>query len=653
MVLAHRKIGNKTVVILLKKNTVPLALVARSVNSFKNYYMKKKQKDIIDYLNSLEKQAVAFRRRSFTYNTFVSEFGTDFSVETPIGTVFIDYEQFEKIKTKGRDRYFGLIKPTLEKPVLIIEHNGNQLFVKSFIDKKRGIIYFFSVTKNKDGEILVVSNHEKTKSGLKNKLKEGDVRYISSLEGLGSIFPKDKADVRPKEYITISYGIPLTFANIKKKNNKSQIKMEKKLENTVVNADNEKQASKVSGINKKTKKPEKTKVSEKSKDKKDETKTTKPKYKVEDVATEIRFIKRYTLLHGKVKTKKQILTLLASLQNAILKKQIRKTSPFAKEIDHIQDELISLLSFYGKSEDSVIEIEIDKKSLEKYKSIANSEKVMTAVRLIARYNRLAGKQNVKRKADTLLKSIKNALDKGKIDNYKENIKQIHDSLENYVCGKTEVPEIDEATLNGLKDLIKKKSTKLNNPIHRNKTSAVINSTEFAKLKFTPLLFTGKWAKLIGNPAKPFVMMSYSLPGQGKTSLNIQFAAYLAKEQNKKVLYISDEEKKGYTLQEKIKRFNAVDKNLFLSDRLIDNYKDYDFVIFDSVNSLKLSPEDLKDINSNNPETSFIYVFQTTKDGKFRGSQEFEHDVDVSIELHGGKATTKKTRFGGNGTIKVY
>ncbi len=379
---------------------------------------------------------------------------------------------------------------------------------------------------------------------------------------------------------------------------------------------------------------------------KNQTKNKPQPKKVENIGIDIKFIKRYTLLHNKTKTKKQILTLLASLQNAILKKQIRKTSPFAKEIEHIQDELIDLLGFYGKSEDSVIQIEIDNKTLEKYKLIANSEKVMPAIRYITRYNRLQGKKDVKRKAEKLLKDITNALKKDKIHYYKNKIKEVQKSLKEYVCNDIEILEIEEAELNGVK-----KKTKI---IKSNKQQTpVISSTEFAQVKFTPLHFTGKWAKLIGYPAKPFLMMSYSLPGQGKTSLNIQFAAYLAKTLNKKVLYISDEEKKGYTLQEKIKRFNAIDKNLFLSDKLLKDYKDYDFVIFDSVNSLKLTPDDLKEINKKNHLTSFIYIFQTTKDGKFRGSQEFEHDVDVSIELHNGIATTKKSRFGGNGQIKIY
>ena len=49
----------------------------------------------------------------------------------------------------------------------------------------------------------------------------------------------------------------------------------------------------------------------------------------------------------------------------------------------------------------------------------------------------------------------------------------------------------------------------------------------------------------------------------------------------------------------------------------------------------------------------MYVFQATKDGNFKGSNEFAHDVDVVIEVDNGIAFTEKSRFGGNGEIKVY
>ncbi len=414
---------------------------------------------------------------------------------------------------------------------------------------------------------------------------------------------------------------------------------------------------KVSRASKKVEKPKNTNVSEKTKkvEKKPTEKKSKPKKhtksktknkpvpkKVEDLTIEIRLIKRYTLLNGKVKSKKQILIFLASLQTAILKKQIRKTSPFAKEIDHIQDELISLLNFFGKNDDSIIEIYVKETTLKKYKEIASSQKVMPAVRYIARYNRLQGKKDVKRKADKLLKDITNALKTDKIHFYKNEVKEVQKALKNYVCNDTESLKIEEVELNGL---VSKKKIK---------TGSIVASTQFTTdVKFKPMGFTGKWQKLIGNPVKPFSMMTYAEPGQGKSTLNIMLGYYLASKHNKKVLFVADEEKLGYTLQEKIKRLNAAHSNFYVTDEIPDNLKQFDFVFTDSVNSMGLSPQDLSKLRDENPQTSFMYIFQTTKSGSFKGSQEYSHDVDVVVVAENGVARTEKSRFGGNGEIKVY
>lgn len=81
--------------------------------------------------------------------------------------------------------------------------------------------------------------------------------------------------------------------------------------------------------------------------------------KVEKLPEEIRFIKRYVLLNGKVKTKHQILLFINALQKAILEKRIRKSSEYAKEIMHIQKKLIEL---YNKIPEQV-EVSISDNSL--------------------------------------------------------------------------------------------------------------------------------------------------------------------------------------------------------------------------------------------------------------------------------------------------
>lgn len=57
---------------------------------------------------------------------------------------------------------------------------------------------------------------------------------------------------------------------------------------------------------------------------------------------------------------------------------------------------------------------------------------------------------------------------------------------------------------------------------------------------------------------------------------------------------------------------------------------------------------------NNLFLNLICIQQTTKDGNFRGTQEFAHDVDVLIEVIDGTAyTNNKNRFGQKGELVVF
>lgn len=143
-------------------------------------------------------------------------------------------------------------------------------------------------------------------------------------------------------------------------------------------------------------------------------------------------------------------------------------------------------------------------------------------------------------------------------------------------------------------------------------------------------------------------MIYGKAGSGKSSFSLQFAQYLAT-LGKKVLYVADEEKFGYTLQEKMKRFGIAHQNLSIIDKIPNNTTDFDVIFIDSINSIGYEPEDLRKLDKGQ---SWVYVFQSTKDGNFRGSQEFEHDVDTSIVVEEMKAHTIKNRFGGKGEFEI-
>ncbi|MBL7901592.1 MAG: hypothetical protein JNK73_06330 [Bacteroidia bacterium] len=181
---------------------------------------------------------------------------------------------------------------------------------------------------------------------------------------------------------------------------------------------------------------------------------------------------------------------------------------------------------------------------------------------------------------------------------------------------------------------------------------VMSSTDFTKLQFNTLGFTGKWLDFIGDPAPGFTAMVFGMPKMGKSYLCVDFAGYLARHHGK-VLYVAKEEKLDATLQKKLKDKEVAHENLFVSDALPKDLAPYDFVFLDSVNKIGLTPKDLENLKANNKGKSFIYVFQATKGGKFKGNNEFQHDVDVVIEIPEQGKATQYGRFNQGGEMNIF
>ena len=149
---------------------------------------------------------------------------------------------------------------------------------------------------------------------------------------------------------------------------------------------------------------------------------------------------------------------------------------------------------------------------------------------------------------------------------------------------------------------------------------------------------------MGQPSINFHAMIYGRPKQGKSILAVQWAKYLS-ENFGRVLYVASEEGFSVTLQKKVAEFAMNNNNLdFANFRDFEQIKnavnmgEYRFVFIDSVNFIKITPEDVEDIKSENPNTAFITIQQATKNGNFRGSQEFAHNCDIVIRVEAGIAT---------------
>jgi hypothetical protein len=199
--------------------------------------------------------------------------------------------------------------------------------------------------------------------------------------------------------------------------------------------------------------------------------------------------------------------------------------------------------------------------------------------------------------------------------------------------------------------------KNNSGIHKSKN--VVSSSDLVKMYYEQFDFKGRWLDFIGTPAINFFTAIHGKAGEGKSTFAIQFAKYLT--DFWKVLYISGEEGFSQTFKDKFERQDATSPDLYVGDlrtleEIIKELKEYNyhFVFIDSLDTLKIGPDEMKQLRQTFPEKAFITISQSTKDGKMRGSYEIIHDSDIVIQVTDGMATTTKNRFLERGKIfKVF
>ncbi len=381
----------------------------------------------------------------------------------------------------------------------------------------------------------------------------------------------------------------------------------------------------------------------------DDASTLPPPEMVERIPEELRIIRRFVNMDGKTKTKEEILRFVNSLQKAIVEKRIRETSPYAEQIRFIQDKLIGVFN----SMKAKIKIELKPETYEEMKALTREQKVLPSINFIKRYIGMNGKTGIKEKAGQLLDQINRAMDKGKIadnDPYVVEIHEIKKHLKAFTTGKRQnVLEIEKATLNGLNGILENSCDSLNGPEAK---PVLMNSMDFANMQFTTIGLKGKWYDLIGDPSPNFTAMVYGKPKMGKSYLCIDFAGYLARHHGK-VLYVAKEEGLDMTLQKKLADKNVVHPNLFVAAELPLTLNPYHFIFLDSVNRLGLTPNDLVELKQKNPFKSFIFIFQATKDGNFRGANSFQHNVDVVVEIPEKGKAVQMGRFNQGGETMVF
>lgn len=126
-----------------------------------------------------------------TPENWYAEFGEDGMVHTPIGDAHMGENQFLKMMRNGRKSKLGMIRPTLEAPHAIVEEpsmakegqeterDSSYIYIRVF-EKEDGSrhYHFTSVSVQRDGGEVVVSNQEKSRNQVKRLLTEGVVLWM-------------------------------------------------------------------------------------------------------------------------------------------------------------------------------------------------------------------------------------------------------------------------------------------------------------------------------------------------------------------------------------------------------------------------------------------------------------------------------------------
>lgn len=145
--------------------------------------------DADNVIAQMESSADTAPDLELTPDNWTAEFGEDGTLSTLIGDVKMGENQVAKLFEKGRSKEFGMIKPTLTDPDVIIEvpshsADGNEersssyLFIKTFLGKNGEKVYYFkSVTIKKDGLEISISSHYDRAKRVKEALMKGKLLY--------------------------------------------------------------------------------------------------------------------------------------------------------------------------------------------------------------------------------------------------------------------------------------------------------------------------------------------------------------------------------------------------------------------------------------------------------------------------------------------
>ena len=153
----------------------------------RNVKSRMTKEDAVSLRKQMEDNAEQERILEHTEENWLKEFGKDSRVTTPIGSIKLGENQYKKAGRNDRIKRFGLLKPTLERPDVILEKSAPKegaerqtkyLFIKSF-KKADGnkILNYESITVKQGEEEVAISAHQIEPSKVVKELTESRVLW--------------------------------------------------------------------------------------------------------------------------------------------------------------------------------------------------------------------------------------------------------------------------------------------------------------------------------------------------------------------------------------------------------------------------------------------------------------------------------------------
>lgn len=189
-----------------------------------------------------------------------------------------------------------------------------------------------------------------------------------------------------------------------------------------------------------------------------------------------------------------------------------------------------------------------------------------------------------------------------------------------------------------------------------KSKKISSAKDFGKEPMQMLNFEGAWEEFFDKPSVNFHCLIHGNAGEGKSTLCLWFARYLA-ENFGRVLYVSGEEGKNPTFQNKIKFCKAGVDDLYISDiRTGEEFlkevapHEFNFIVFDSLLDMNIDAAMMKEIWLRFPNTGFIAIEQNNKSGDMYGKNSMKHIFDIVVNVINYTAETTKNRFKQKGVL---